>query len=66
MLRGAAFVLVVMATSAWADTAPQPQEVECTSCTARHKALQKLQEARLTPPADETQPDDAAVDAKDD
>jgi hypothetical protein len=55
-----------------ADETPAPALVEpevkdCSSCTARHKSLQALQKARLTPPPPQDQPEDPTdADAKDD
>lgn len=48
-------ICLLLASPALADDAPPTKEqTECQSCTARHKALQKLQKRRLTPPAETT------------
>jgi hypothetical protein len=35
-------------------TKPVVEPAECDSCTARHKALKRLQDARITPPNSQT------------
>jgi hypothetical protein len=59
-------LMVVWASAGIAETAlPTPQS-ECTSCTARHKALQKLQDARVTPPPSDALKPEADVEKVDD
>lgn len=48
MIRRVLLVLLLGAGAAIGETAPTPEPPECNSCTARHKAMQRLQ-ATLPP-----------------
>jgi hypothetical protein len=58
MIAWTLLALVVGAGAAEADPSAVPAQTECNSCTARHKALQRLQEdrRRAPPKKDDEQP----------
>lgn len=49
MMRLLLLSLLLAAPAAAEDAANTDQQTECQSCTARHKAMQKLQQTRLVP-----------------
>lgn len=60
-------VLLAVLGSAWAFSPAGDAEADCTSCTARHLSLQRLQQARAAQPdllpdtVTDTLPDDPAA-----
>lgn len=49
MLKVVSLVLLLSATEVSADPVRFQTDTECQSCTARHKSLQRLQDARTAP-----------------
>ena len=66
MIRLASFLLGIFAVPALAETSDPPATETCQSCTARHNALKKLQDARVPPPEKPLPEPSKSVEPKDD
>lgn len=54
MISRMALFMFLAAAAAQADTPADPEVKECDSCTARHKSLQALQQARVSSKSEQT------------